>query len=55
MLTETVMGESKKVVLQRIETVHQDDSYKNATIDNLRVSCFHHAEANTSIDSRVAF
>ena len=38
--------EKKKVVLKGIESVHLNDSYKYAKIDNIPVSCFHPEKHN---------
>ena len=39
-LAETMMDEKQKVVPKRIKSVHQDNSYKKANIDNFCLSSF---------------
>ena len=50
---ETMIAEIKKAVLKRIESLHQDRSYKDTLIDNFRVSRFRSEEPNAKLDSRI--
>ena len=54
LLIEAIIVEIEKVVLKRVESVFQEDSYKYPLIDNFHVLNFRSEEANATLDSRAA-